>query len=165
MTKSFLSFAVLALALFTFAGLGHAATCEDLLGNNVYRCEGIGEGSFEPFDECFRFNSTAPTVSDKFDLTVDGLGGETLACSCKATGKVTNPAWDQSKEWVCITSPSSSEGSYTWGGKVGGKGKISKVYAVDSSGGTYIFSCVVDPACVYPGPIANTLTVYDAERR
>ena len=164
MTKSFLSLAVLALVFLTFIGSGHAATCEDLLGNNVYRCEGIGEHGMGTFDECFRFNSTAPTVSDKFDLTVDGLG-ETLACSCKATGKVTNPVWDQSKDWVCITSPSSSEGSYTWGGKVGGKGKISKVYAVDSSGGTYIFSCVIDPACVHSGPIANTLTVYGSERR
>lgn len=158
-------FTVMGLALLTFTGLCHAANCEELLGNNVYRCEAIGENSIgPPFNECFRFNSTAPTVSNNFDLTVDGLG-DTLGCSCKATGKVARPAWDQSKEWVCVTSATSSEGGFTWGGKVAGKGKISKVYAISSDGSTYMFSCVIDPACVYePSPIADALTVYGAER-
>jgi hypothetical protein len=160
MTKPVLVLAVLGLALITFTGMGHATNCEDLLGDNIYRCQGKSEFGVEPFDECFRFSSTTPTVSSKFDLTVDGLE-DTLGCSCKAKGNFTTPTWNDSKEWVCVT-PSSG---FTWGGKVGGKGKISKVYAADAGGITYTFNCVIDPACVNSGPTVETLTVYGTKNQ
>lgn len=160
MTKSFLVLTVLALALLTFVSLGHA-NCEDLLGDKIYRCQGKDEFYGEPFDECFRFNSTTPTVSNKFDLTVDGLY-QTLGCSCKAKGNFKNPIWGGSNEWECVTPDS----GYLWAGKVAGKGKISKVHAAHASGSTWVFNCVIDPACVRSSvSTIDTLTVYGIESR
>lgn len=138
--------------------MGHTTNCEDLLGDNIYRCQGKNDSDGEPFDECFRFNSTTPTVSSMFDMTVDGLG-ETLGCTCKAKGNFKNPIWGESKEWECVT----PDTGFVWAGKVAGKGKISKVHAADSSGRTYVFTCVIDPACVTSGPTVETLTVYGTE--
>lgn len=160
MMKSVLVVAVMGLAFMTFTGIGHATNCEDLLGDNIYRCEGKNESDIRLFNECFRFNSTTPSVSTKFDLYVDGLG-TTLGCSCKAKGSFTNPTWGDSKEWECV-----APNGYVWAGKVAGKGKISKVHAVSAEGSTYIFNCVVDPACVVgPGATVETLTVYGTENQ
>jgi hypothetical protein len=62
MTKYFFVIAVLGLALITFSGIDHATNCEDLLANNIYRCQVIAD--YGPMsDDCFRFNSATPTVS------------------------------------------------------------------------------------------------------
>jgi hypothetical protein len=37
---------------------------------------------------------------------------------------------------------------YVWGGKVASKGKINHVYANGSMGDSFIFNCVIDPACI-----------------
>jgi hypothetical protein len=126
MTKSFFVVAVLGMALITFADIGHATNCEDLLANNVYRCEVRSDAGFLN-DDCLRFNSTTPIESSNFDLSIDLLG-DTLECSCKTTGSFKSPTFDSSKEWVCTT----PDTGYVWGGKVAGKGKITKVYANDS---------------------------------
>ena len=154
MTKSFVVFAVLGLACIAFAGPGlvHASGCEELLGDNVYRCE-VKSSTGSLNDDCLRFNSTLPSESSKFDLSIDLLG-DTLGCSCKTTGNFKNPVFDNSKEWVCTT----PDTGFMWGGKVAGKGKITKVYAIDSRGASFIFNCVIDPTCTTSGPTVRTLT-------
>jgi hypothetical protein len=153
MTKLLFVFAVLGLASVTFAGIGNAAgNCEDLLGDNIYRCEVKDESGTLRDQDCFRFNS-APTISQDFDLNVD-LGGA-FGCSCRFTGSFNTPTADASKEWICINPTS----VLTFGGKVAGKEKISKVFGLNQGGDTFIFNCVVDPACTSSGPTAETLTV------
>ena len=150
MKKSFLFVVVLGLALITFTSAGNAqSSCEYLLGDTVYSCE-VKSESGDPLIDCLRFNSTAPTTSGNFDLIVDGLGSRNFGCSCKTTGSFKNPKFDASKEWVCVTTDQTDfNGSgYTWWGKVTSSGKIKKVYAAGSGGDTYIFNCVIDPACV-----------------
>lgn len=150
MTKSFFVVVVIGLILITFTGMGNAqSSCEDLLGDTVYSCEVKSEMG-EPFTDCLRFNSTAPTTSGNFDLVVDGLGSKAFGCSCKATGSFKKPKFDTSKEWVCVTTDQvDTDGSgYTWWGKVTAAGKIIKVNAAGSDGATFVFNCVVDPACV-----------------
>jgi hypothetical protein len=165
MTKSFFVVVVIGLALMTFTGMGNAqSSCEDLLGDTVYSCEVKGEGEMsEPFTECLRFNSTAPTTSNNFDLVVDGLGFKAFGCSCKATGSFKKPKFDASKEWVCVTTDQvDTDGSgYTWWGKVTAAGKIIKVNAAGSDGATYVFNCVIDPACTKAPMIqAETSSAY-----
>jgi hypothetical protein len=149
MKKSFSFVAVLGLALISFTSTGNAqSSCEDLLGDTVYSCE-VKSEVVDPFIECLRFNSTAPTISGNFDLVVDGLGSREFGCSCKATGSFKNPKFDTSKEWVCVSTDQvdSSGSGYTWWGKVTSSGKIKKVNAASSDGATYVFNCVIDPAC------------------
>ena len=143
MTKSVFVFALLGLTLITFAGSGpvHATGCEELLGDNNYRCQGQAD-STSPFETCLNFHSTMSIKSSKFDLSVPSLGN--LGCSCKAKGSSTTPVWDNSKEWVCT---GDAEGGYVFGGSVAGKGKLKKVYAVKNNGNSFVFNCVVDPTC------------------
>ncbi|OPX96684.1 MAG: hypothetical protein A4E59_01024 [Syntrophorhabdus sp. PtaB.Bin027] len=165
MKKSFAFVAVLGLALITFTSIGNAQkSCEDLLGDTVYSCEVKSEiGDGEPFTECLRFNSTAPTTSSNFDLVVDGLESPALGCSCKATGSFKKPKFDASKEWVCVTADQVDPSSpgYTWWGKVTAAGKIIKVNAAGSDGTTFVFNCVIDPACASSPVIrAETSSAY-----
>jgi hypothetical protein len=135
--------------LFFFAVSAFGSGCDGLLGDNVYRCQ-VKSDFGDPFEDCLRFNSSAPTVSDMFDLSVDGLNpGAPLGCSCKSTGSFTSPKFNGSKEWVCVTPMTSADGvGYVWGGKVASKGKINHVYANGSMGDSFIFNCVIDPACI-----------------
>ena len=152
MKKSFLLVVVFGLAFITFISNGNAqSSCEDLLGDTVYSYEVKSEiGDGETFTDCLRFNSTAPTTSSNFDLVVDGLGSRAFGCSCTATGSFKKPKFDASKEWVCVTTDQVdfSGSGYTWWGKVTAAHKIIKVNAAASDGATYVFNCVIDPACV-----------------
>lgn len=165
MTKSFFVAVVTGLALMTFTGMGNAqSSCEDFLGDTVYSCEVKSEvGDGEPFTDCLRFNSTAPTASSNFDLVVDGLSSNALGCSCKATGSFKKPKFDASKEWVCITADQvdTSSPGYTWWGKVTSAGKITKVNAAGSDGATFVLNCVIDPACTSSSMVrAETSSAY-----
>lgn len=121
-----------------------ADSCEDLLGDTLFRCQGKHEflkgGS--SFDECLRFNSSAPVESAKFDLIVEGLG-DTLGCSCKALGSFNAPKFNTAKDFHCVT----TESGAVWSGKVTGSGKIKNVQALFESGIAYVFQCVPDPTC------------------
>lgn len=160
MKKSFFLVVVLGLMLITFTGTGNAQkNCEDLLGDTVYSCEAKNDTG-ETFPECLRFNSTAPTTGN-FDLVVDGLGSNALGCSCKATGSFKKPKFDASKEWVCVTADRVGPNGYTWWGKVASSGNIIKVSAAGSDGQSYVFNCVIDPACTSTPMIkAETSSAY-----
>src|SRR5882724_7211625 len=99
-TSLFIGGAFLTFALTAATGLrlAQAENCQDVLDNNVYRCQ-VKSDFDTPFEDCFRF--TSPGVqSDKFDLFVDGLG-IVQGCSCKAGGSFNTPDFDASKEFQC----------------------------------------------------------------
>jgi hypothetical protein len=143
MSKSVFLSSLLGLALIIFAGSNsvHATGCEELLGDNNYRCQAQADWT-SSFETCLNFHSTMSIKSSKFDLSVPSLGN--LGCSCKAKGSSTAPVWDDSKEWVCT---GDAEGGFVFGGSVAGKGKLKKVYAVKNNGNSFVFNCVVDPSC------------------
>jgi hypothetical protein len=80
-----------------------------------------------------------------------------LGCSCKTTGNFKSPTFDASKEWLCV----SPDSGLMWAGKVAGKGKISKVIAINQGGGSFIFNCVVDPSCTTSVSTVGTLAGED----
>ena len=131
-----------------------------LVGSEMCIRDRVKNDSGETFPECLRFNSTAPTTGN-FDLVVDGLSSNALGCSCKATGSFKKPKFDASKEWVCVTADRVGPNGYTWWGKVASSGKIIKVSAAGSDGQSYVFNCVIDPACTSTPMIkAETSSAY-----
>ena len=130
--------------------------CQDLLDNNVYRCQ-VKSDFDTAFEDCFRF--TSPGVqSQDFDLFTDGLG-EVLGCECKAKGSFKNPRFNKSNDFHCVNAREQAEGeaflniafegqvSAEWDrGKKRGK-RINNGQAVNEFGDSFVFQCKLDPAC------------------
>jgi hypothetical protein len=118
-----------------------AKTCEDLLANNRYKCtykvEGLGDF---PYSTCFQV--TTPGVSSDFTLQV--FPTITLRCSCLAQGNLKNPKYDQSKEFLCV----SSNGHSATGKATSQKLKDGHLL-IYGAGGIYIYECTLDPQCNY----------------
>jgi hypothetical protein len=142
------------------AGEAPSATCENFLGDSVYRCEVQGEDLGDTFFDCFRFNSSAPSVSEKFDLGIDLLG-DTLGCSCMATGSFTHPNPNASKEFTCVGSTTTS----SFQGKVAASGKIKGFEAAFSDGFTFLISCKEDANCNEAPTFASPFNVNPYKRR
>jgi hypothetical protein len=142
MTKSLFTFGMLvALLLSLNVGASQAQTCQDILDNNRYRCQ-FSEESAAPFEGCFQFNSSTPTLSDKFDVNF----GVTHGCTCKAKGRVAEPDFNASKEFLCVSH--GALGSQALEGKVSGKGKnIKNGFLSNNGGNSFVFKCELDPTC------------------
>jgi hypothetical protein len=142
MKKSLFTFdAVVALLLTVGVGSSRAKNCQDLLDNNLYRCQFNSESS-GPGEGCVQAVSPG-SVSSKFDLV---FGGVTFnGCSCKAKGSVDKPQFNASKEFVCIN-PFSNEavtGTVSSNGK-----KIKAGFDALSTGDSAVLECELDPTCV-----------------
>lgn len=125
-----------------------AATCQDLLANNRYRCTFNSEiGGL--FEDCFQFVSPG-VEGTKFDLVFsEGESEETLACECKATGSLAKPKFNASTSFLC----GNEEFGDAIEGKVGAKGqKIAKgqFFFNDDPDESLVFECVLDPTCTAP---------------
>jgi hypothetical protein len=116
--------------------------CSDRLANQVYRCQTRAE-SGATFEDCFRFSSPG-LVSDKFDVVIDGLDGATLGCTCKAKGTPKKARFNALPAFVCTgdADATSFEGTVSRNGK-----KIVKGFAANPAGGSFVYTCTVDPAC------------------
>ena len=148
MRKSlFVGGAFLAFALTIAAGvrLAQAEDCQEVLGNNVYRCHVKSDFGTE-FSDCFRFFSPG-FLSGKFDLFVDGLG-EDQGCSCKTSGSFNTPDFDGSKEFQCVTSGFSGGLGIQFDGKADGT-RLKKGQVVNEFGNSFIFECKLDPNCPF----------------
>jgi hypothetical protein len=116
--------------------------CGDRLGNQVYRCQTLAE-SGATFEDCFRF-TTPGELSDKFDVTIDGLDGAVLGCTCKAKGTPKKARFNALPIFVCTgdADATSFEGTVSRNGK-----KIAKGFAANPEGGSFVYTCTLDPAC------------------
>lgn len=124
-------------------GSSQAANCQEILGNNLYRCQANSETS-GPFEVCVQFFSPG-TVSTKFDLMFGSAAR--YGCTCLAKGKVDAPDFGVSKEFLCAD-PIGTGSSQALRGKVSGNGnKIKGGFQVFSSGPAVMFACELDPAC------------------
>jgi hypothetical protein len=143
MIRSQFTFGVLAVLLLSLSiGSSEAQTCQDILDNNRYRCQFSEEGA-APFGGCFQFNSSSPTLSDKFDVQF----GVTHGCTCKAKGGVAKPDFNASKEFLCVSH--GALGSQGLEGKVSGNGKkIKNGFLSNNGGNSFVFECELDPTCV-----------------
>jgi len=142
MTKSVLTLGMLvALLLSLNVGSSQAQTCQDIVDNNRYRCQ-FSEEASAPFGGCFQFNSSTPTLSDKFDLQF----GVPHGCTCKAKGKVAKPDFNAANEFLCVSH--GALGSQAIEGKVSGNGKkIKNGFFSNNGGNSFVFECEVDPTC------------------
>jgi hypothetical protein len=117
-------------------------SCGDRLGNQVYRCQARSEGG-GTFQDCFRF--TLPGIlSDKFDMTSDLLDGAPLGCTCKARGTGRKTRFNALPIFTCTGDADATlfEGTVSRNRK-----KIAKGFAANPEGGSFVFTCKVDPAC------------------
>src|SRR5262245_44323250 len=71
-----------------------AATCQEALAGNRYRCTVKSETGFVG-DLCFQFVSPG-TASPKFDLVGSSFFGDTLGCMCLAKGSFKRPKFNES---------------------------------------------------------------------
>jgi hypothetical protein len=131
-----------AVAILTARGAARAATCADFLASNVYTCH-IKSDFGSDFTDCFRFTSPG-VVSENFDLAVDGLG-QTLGCDCQTGGSVATPKFGNSKGFHCVAQSGDPLGIY-FSGKASSN-KIKKGQAVNQGGNSFIYDCVLNPAC------------------
>jgi len=129
-----------------------AVNCQDLLNNNVYRCHVKSDFGSE-FEDCFRFTSLG-IVSEDFDLNIDGLPWETLACECEAKGSFKKPVFNAGREFHCVNSQFVDPElllNIAFEGDVVKKGKeIKEGEAVNEFGNSFVYECVIDPACELP---------------
>jgi hypothetical protein len=86
--------------------------------------------------------------SDKFDLVFSSFPSSVpFGCTCKAEGKVDDPDFNASKEFLYVN-PVSSTVAEAIGGKVSGNGKkIKGGFFGDGEGGSGLFECELDPTC------------------
>jgi hypothetical protein len=92
---------------------------------------------------CFQFISPG-TQSPKFDVVIDGPA---IGCTCKAEGKVEDPALDASKEFFCVQ-PIDLTHAQVFGGKVSGNGKkIKDGFTGTAQGEAGVLECELDPTC------------------
>jgi hypothetical protein len=150
-TSLFIGGAFLTFVLTAATGLrlAQAENCQDVLDNNVYRCQ-VKSDFDTPFEDCFRF--TSPGVqSDKFDLFVDGLG-IVQGCSCKAGGSFNTPDFGASKEFQCVTTGIDDFG-IAFNGRADGT-QLKKGQAVNEFGDSFLFQCKLDPTCSIGGGAA-----------
>lgn len=140
-----------ALGVLLLAGGGSFATCDTNVANKVYFCNVVSDFG-GGFTDCFRFTSPG-NISLRFDLTIDGLG-DTLACSCDATGSSTNASFNASNNFQCTTTSAPAGGlGIMFHGKTKGS-KLKKGNAVSEFGDSFVFDCVLDVAnaCLIVGP-------------
>ena len=135
-------------ALTTASGvrLAQAENCEEVLDNNVYRCQ-VKSDFGTAFEDCFSFISPGDR-SDKFDLFVDGLG-QVLGCSCRASGSFNSPAFDASKEFQCVTNGVDGFG-IAFNGRAD-RTQLKKGQVVNEFGDSFLFECKRDPTCAIVG--------------
>lgn len=143
MKKSVLTCSVVgALLLILGISASQAKNCQDILDNNRYRCQFNDEVSF-PFEQCIQFNSSTPTVSTKFDVDFNGID---YGCTCKAKGKVAEPDFNASKEFLCVffndVAAAALEGKVSRNGK-----KIKDGFFSRPEGNSIVFKCELDPTC------------------
>lgn len=134
-----------AVAVLVAVGVGssQAANCQEILGNNRYRCQTNSENS-GPGQVCIQFFAPG-TVSTKFDLMYGSVAR--YGCTCLAKGKVGAPEFHVSKAFLCAD-PITTATSQAIQGKVSGNGnKIKGGFQVFSTGSAIVFECELDPAC------------------
>jgi hypothetical protein len=115
------------------AGTGR---CPAALGNNVYRCAVRGEDGSQ-FTDCFRFASPG-AVSGKFEFVSDRLATP-IGCTCKPAG----PSFGASSSFTCTGIQ-----GVAFEAKILKDGSIGKGTVANVNGGSFIFSCQLDAACV-----------------
>lgn len=136
--------AVAALLLIAPADSTRAASnCEEILGDNLYRCQ-VKQEAGAQFENCSQFVSSGGK-SSKFDLVIDGAF--TFGCTCRAKGSIKKPKFNASKEFLCVA----SNVGEAIVGKVSGNGaKIKGGFLADETGPSVIIECVLDPTCASP---------------
>jgi len=137
---------VLGLAL--VSAVDAAASCENVLGSKVFRCtvKRLDNTPMpnEQFEDCYRFRQ--PGVrSLHFDLNLDQLGDDALACGCTSKGKFGGPKFNQGAEFQCVTTGDAGFGLMLRGKPTGRK--IKKGQGVNETGWLFTFECVEDPTC------------------
>ncbi len=140
-----------------------AETCQDLLDNNVHRCQVKGDFFDGAFEECFRF--TTPGVrSENFDLALDLGPGVILSCDCQAKGGFKNPRFSAAKEFHCVTDPVNGAIGIQFTGRVGGKGAtLRDVQGVNNFGSSFVAACERDPACSISPPTRVGVSVWSKQ--
>jgi hypothetical protein len=140
-----------------------AKNCQDLLDNNVYRCQ-VKSDFGTAFEDCFRFTSPGLQSQD-FDLFIDLLG-EILGCECKAEGSLENPQFNESREFHCVNALFSAFLNIAFEGEVAEHGETLKNgQAVNEFGDSFVFRCVQDPECSVYGLGERTGNPYVGEGR
>jgi len=135
--------ATVALLLGLGVSSSQAEDCQDILANNLYRCQ-VNAEVLGPFESCYQFVSPG-TLSPKFDLVIDGTGH--FGCTCKAKGKVDDPHFNASKEFFCVE-PVNYSLAEALEGKVTGNGKkIKGGFVSNQSGVSGVIECELDPTC------------------
>lgn len=127
------------------ARIAHAADCQEILTENrYYECEVKGENG-SVHSDCFWFGN--PTATG-FRLVERNVGFQ-LACSCRTAKSFDNPAFDDGKEFLCVSTnaPTGSHEAYT--GKAVGK-KIKKGEIVTATGFSWAFECEQAPSSCFP---------------
>lgn len=116
------------------AGTGR---CPGLLGNNAYRCAVRGEDGSQ-FTDCFRFATPGAAVSGKFEFVSDRLNSA-IGCTCKPAG----PSFGASAAFTCTGIQ-----GVAFEARILKDGSIAKGTVANVNGGSFVFSCQVDAACV-----------------
>ena len=133
-----------AVALLLVLGVGssQAENCQDILDNNLYRCQFNVEGEILS-EVCLQFVSPG-VESAKFDLVA---GGVNFGCTCKAKGEVDDPDFNASKEFFCVN-PIDTTRAEALEGRVSGSGKKIKGGSYGNSfGNSGVIECELDPTC------------------
>jgi hypothetical protein len=111
--------------------------CPALLGNNVYRC-GVRAEDGSQFTDCFRFSTPGTTVSGKFEFVSDRLASA-IGCTCKPAG----PTFGGASAFTCTGIQ-----GVAFEARILKDGSIAKGTVANVNGGSFVFSCQVDAACV-----------------
>ena len=78
-------------------------------------------------------------------MSVDGLGGQTMSCTCNATGSLAAPNFDASKDFHCVATGNSGFG-IAFSGKATAT-KIKKMQAVNEFGDSFLIECALATVC------------------
>lgn len=115
--------------------------CNELLGNNSYRCQVRTAPDATPTERCLTF--------------VDGGGVGRQLCSCLPRGKVSNLAWESSAEFVCVGvqrvgTPEEPVTATTMLSGLATRTAIKRGFAMDDQGAVEALECVLDATCAPP---------------
>lgn len=122
------------------------ANCQDLLGDDVYRCR-VKSDNADTFTDCFRFvpQETPPPIFGLFsDVYTDAL-----ACACQATGSFRVPEFGAANSFHCV-SPLDSPFGFAVEGTVRDSGRVILGQAVDDVGSSFMFRCTRARSCELP---------------
>ena len=128
-----------------------APTCVDLLAGKVFRCQ-VTTSFGRTFEDCYRFAAPG-TRSPELDLVTD-LVDDRFGCACQPRGTLKRPVFGLTKAFTCSGGGTSGLFTLTLAAKVAGKNQKTKIRGgrgTNDAGDSFLFQCVVDPACQVAG--------------